>query len=686
VNVGRRVPAVGILATMALVALFPVSTWAQVAWPAALDSALGAVDLTTETARFDLDAARLWGGDRYATPIFQRVYGNPWLLPATMEREAEGVVDAGESLFELLRLATLKTGQGVYRGIVNDAVLSCQARVDSSNTPLIDALFRLYDLTEVPFLSSQEQSLAKEVQKLTPEMKDLLACFVHSCSDWLEWRKIALRKVSTSDTGLRKVLPLADPGLSGIFQSQSRDPGRDMSDLNFVQWYDFIERIDMPFLYTGALDLAAVCEWIADSAKTLGIVTAGNFTWDTPLGRLSVGDKENDTYGPKRKHLFILDSGGDDTVYNGGATISMKYHTGVIIDLQGNDVYRNDESLPLGVGGALLGVALVYDLEGDDTYEGNSRSLGCGIFGVGGVIDRSGNDTYSGYHQSQGSGSCGVGVLADLGGDDRYMGVNQIQGFGYVLGCGILYDASGADVYEADDTRIDFPSEQSDNHNTSLAQGVGFGLRADLAHGHSLAGGVGYLVDGGGDDSYSAGVFAQGCAYWHAFGMLADLGGTDDYRGAWYVQGSAAHFAVGALYDVDGDDVYHAELNMAQGAGHDFSTGFLWDGAGNDTYNAPEVSLGAGNANGLGVLRDDAGNDTYNVSADVTLGRANSKANGSIRYDLLCLGVFLDLAGTDIYPAGNSAIGNRLLWLQVPPQDGFSPWSRGVGLDRAADQ
>jgi hypothetical protein len=664
-----------------LIAFTPASVVAQGAWTAALKSALQAVDLTTETARFDLDAVKLWGGDRYATPRFKRVHAQPWHLPVTVEREVEGVVGAGESLFELLRLATLRTGQGVYRGMVNDAIESCRSRVDSSESPLVDAMYRLYELTDVQFLSSQEQSLAKELQKLTPEMKSLLACFVHSCADWLEWRRIALRKVSAGDTGLRKVLPLADPGLSGIFKSQTRDPGRDMTDLDFVQWYDFIERIDMPYLYTGALDLAAVCEWIADSAKTLETVTEGTFTWDTPLGRLSVGGKENDKYGPKRKHLFILDSGGDDTVYNGGATVSMKYHTGVVIDLSGNDVYHNDDSSPLGVGGALLGVALVYDLEGDDTYVGNSRSLGCGIFGVGGVIDHSGNDTYTGHHQSQGAGSCGVGVLADLGGDDRYLGVNQVQGFGYTLGCGILYDAAGADVYQADDTRIDFPSAQSDKHNTSLAQGAGFGLRADLAHGHSLAGGIGYLVDGGGDDSYSAGVFAQGCAYWHSFGMLADLGGRDEYRGAWYVQGSAAHFGVGALYDKDGADVYHAELNMAQGAGHDFSAGFLWDGAGNDTYNAPELSLGAGNANGMGVFRDDAGDDTYNTTASVTLGRANSMTNGSVRFDLLCLGLFLDLAGTDTYPAGNSGAGNGLQWIQAPIQEEPSPQTRGVGLD-----
>jgi len=55
------------------------------------------------------------------------------------------------------------------------------------------------------------------------------------------------------------------------------------------------------------------------------------------------------------------------------------------------------------------------------------------------------------------------------------------------------------------------------------------------------------LLDAGGSDKYSAGLFAQGAGYWYGVGLLLDEAGNDSYEGVWYVQGSAAHFAVGIL-------------------------------------------------------------------------------------------------------------------------------------------
>jgi len=654
---------------------------AQSEWPPALDSVLSNLGLTTHTARFDRDAVAQWGGDRYANPRFRRVHHDPWALPQTITREAEAVVKAGSSLFELLRLATLRTGEGVYRGLIGDPIARYSARADSADTPLLDALPPLYELVENRFMESQAGSLAREADKLSGEMRSLLACWVWAYSDWLEWRRLALRKVSKGNTGLHKILPLRDPGLGGIFRSQTEHDTDEMDALEFVQWYDFLERVDLSYLYTGALDLAAVTEWVADSASRLTEITRSDFVWDTPVGRIAINGAGDHEYGAGKKYLFILDVGGADVYHSGATSVNITYHSGVIIDLAGNDTYQTDKKLAVGIGGGLLGVGLVIDLQGDDHYDAGSRSLGCGVFGVGGVIDHSGDDEYRGYVASQGAGLFGVGVLADLAGDDTYFGAQQIQGYGYVRGCGILYDAAGRDRYEADDERLDFASSQSPDHNASLAQGVGFGLRADYEHGHSLAGGLGYLVDGGGDDTYSAGLFAQGCAYWYAFGMLADLGGTDTYDGIWYVQGSGAHFGVGTLYDRDGDDVYRATMNMAQGAGHDFTTGLLWDAAGNDLYEAPSLSLGAGNANGIGIFRDDGGDDTYVVTEATTLGRSNTPRAASLRWDLMTLGLFLDLGGEDSYPAAKGFARNDATWTQDPPQDEFSPVALGAGID-----
>ena len=248
---------------------------------------------------------------------------------------------------------------------------------------------------------------------------------------------------------------------------------------------------------------------------------------------------------------------------------------------------------------------------GNDTYRADH--LGCGLasFGVGLLVDRGGKDRYEIDRVSQGAAYFGIGILSDLTGDDEYRCFTQAQGFGGVKGCGVLVDREGDDRYDADDTKIRYPSPQDPKHNTSLAQGCAFGRRDHPGEGHSLAGGVGVLIDGKGDDRYSCGVFGQGISYWYGLGMLIDREGNDTYRGVWYCQGSAAHYGVGALLDLAGDDKYVTTLTMGQGAGHDYSTAWFHDVAGNDTYESPGNCMGLGLYNGIGIFWDGAGDDTY---------------------------------------------------------------------------
>ncbi len=139
-------------------------------------------------------------------------------------------------------------------------------------------------------------------------------------------------------------------------------------------------------------------------------------------------------------------------------------------------------------------------------------------------------------------------------GNDTYDCHSQAQGFGGVKGFGALVDVRGDDKYVADDTKIDNPAPQTAQHNTSLSQGVGFGRRANPGDGHSMAGGVGMLVDGAGNDFYKCGVFGQGVSIVQPRRSCVDFGGNDSYDGVWYVQGSAAHYSLGCLLDLGGDD------------------------------------------------------------------------------------------------------------------------------------
>jgi hypothetical protein len=242
-----------------------------------------------------------------------------------------------------------------------------------------------------------------------------------------------------------------------------------------------------------------------------------------------------------------------------------------------------------------------------------------------------------------------------------------------VKGCGALVDREGDDRYEADNTKIRYPSAQDPKHNVSLAQGCGFGFRDHPGAGNSLAGGVGVLIDGKGNDRYRCGVFGQGIAYWYALGMLIDLDGNDEYEGSWYCQASGAHYGVGALCDLGGNDSYLAKLTMGQGAAHDFSTAWFRDAAGNDIYDCLGAGLGFALYNGIAIFQDQAGDDTYKTGA------AAFGVTGETRPESLSLGIFLDNGGTNVFPKDGRAKVNST-WVQPANKD--QPRSYGIGRSR----
>jgi hypothetical protein len=177
----------------------------------------------------------------------------------------------------------------------------------------------------------------------------------------------------------------------------------------------------------------------------------------------------------------------------------------------------------------------------------------------------------------QGAGLAGIGALIDREGRDQYACFYEGQGFGAVKGFGLLLDALGDDTYTAHPMPIEFPSPQTAERNVSMAQGAGYGRRADYSDGRSWAGGIGVLIDVQGNDRYLCGVFGQGVGYWGGVGMLIDPARRRRARGHLVCAGAAAHFAIGYLEDRLGNDRTLAAMNMAIGAGHDFSIGYYID-------------------------------------------------------------------------------------------------------------
>ncbi len=386
---------------------------------------------------------------------------------------------------------------------------------------------------------------------------------------------------------------------------------------------------------------------------------------DTPVGTILIGGREKNQYHLDQmpEVCAVIDLGGDDTYLEGTASFSRPVL--VIVDLAGHETYR--ASKPGVQGGAILGVSLLVDRQGNDTYLARDVAQGSAVAGVGILIDYQGDDQYVALRRVQGHGLAGLGLLLDRAGKDQYRGILWTQGFGAPLGMGILDDLDGDDHYYTGGYYLDTYPETPGYEG--WGQGVGAGLR-QVANG-----GIGLLLDGGGDDVYEYDYFAHGGGYWCGMGFARDFGGNDRRLGATlkaydgserrearfqrFGVGWGCHYGLGFLFDDQGDDTYGGTI-MGLGMGWDDSVGLLADFDGNDRYEATGgLTQGVGAQAALGILFDYNGQDTY-------LGRSQGYAPPTNTYhpSLGAAGNFsfvIDYGGKDEYGCGaaNNTITQR---------------------------
>jgi hypothetical protein len=638
--------------------------------PDPFTTALAEIGLTRETLTFDYGDMSNYGGDKYSLPLFYTLHSSPFKVEHYAKTFRRFLLENCGRMTPALSFASLRLDEGIRRGLIESPMERLEPMLEGPE-PLYQSIRDLQAFYGEPLGQMRDMKLKQRVAGVPLDVQQAAAAIVYTAIDSSRYHEWAFARAA-AEFDLDKMYERVQV----LFSEE------DIEDLEIERFADLI---DLKYLFTPSQDIAMAVDFAADSLAGLEFILGFEFEWDTPLGTILLrGGKDHD-YGPG-EYFLIIDTGGDDTYAAGAATSSHDNWISVLIDVAGDDTYGTDETQGPAFGAGIFGYGYLVDLDGDDTYKGGNLSQGAGLFGVGALLDLAGVDTYDGYLLTQGAGVFGIGTLSDLAGNDRYHCVQQGQGFGFTKGFGLLIDAEGSDRYVAEDSVIVFPSPQTGDHNANLAQGVGFGKRADFVDGHSWGGGMGFLIDGAGDDHYSAGLFAQGCAYWYAIGLLSDLAGNDTYDGIWYVQGSGAHFGLGALLESEGDDTYNAEINMAQGAGHDFTLGLLIEESGNDIYNAPNLSLGGGNANGIGMFWDKSGDDMYNCTAGTTLGRANTTARGGLRDHINTIGLFLDTGGDDVYPLAYPdsvrLFENNSLWTR-PGLNTDEPLEteRGVGYD-----
>jgi hypothetical protein len=622
------------------------------------DMALEEIGLTKQTLTFDYGDMSNFGGDTYVLPLFYTLHSSPFKVEQYAKVFRDALLEDCRSAAGLVAFGSGRIDEGIRRGLIGnpiDSILPLAGRDDA----LYEAVRDLQAFCGEPLAAHRAARLRREAAAVPPEIQNLAAVIVLAALDSLAYHDRAFAAAGRE----------FDP--ADMYQRvKSMATDEDVVDFGLER---FIDLVDFRYLYTPSQDIAMAVDFVADSLSNLGHDVDFRFEWPTSLGRIALNGAAGNEY-PAADYFLIIDTGGDDIYHGGAANRSPDNWLSVLIDAAGDDVYMTASKDEPAFGAGIMGYAYLVDLDGSDEYGAGNLTQG-------------GDDTYDAYVGAQGAGIFGIGVLADAAGSDTYHCYQMGQGYGFTKGIGMLVDREGDDRYIAEDEDIVFPSPQTAEHNANLAQGVGFGKRADYIDGHSWAGGLGFLIDGAGDDIYKAGLFAQGCAYWYAVGLLADVSGDDVYDGIWYVQGSGAHFGLGVLLESGGNDTYNAAINMAQGAGHDFTLGLLIEEAGDDLYNAPNLSLGGGNANGIGMFWDKQGNDEYRCTASITLGRANRAGRGGLRDYINTIGIFLDTGGDDIYPLAypdsTRLFRNDCLWKRPGPgPDAPLPTELGVGYDR----
>ena len=527
----------------------------------------------------------------------------------------------------------------------------------------------------------------------------ILAETILNIADVIKWRDLAFRNCSR-------------PAMIRTYAIRDLAANQSDGTVYYPELDDIARDIDLASLHYAALKAAALVEQTADS-----LIGHADFPDDslveltTPYGRiLLIGKKalkRKDSEGELdcSNTLLVIDF-GNDGVFTGAIAANAGLHNPVslFIDLGGDDEYHAVADFP-SCGAGLLGIGVLYDMRGDDVYDGGVYAQGCGLLGVGLLMDCDGNDSYTAELSAQGCGYFGIGLCFDADGDDTYYLYGDGQGYGGVGGgVGVLGDYAGNDKYTGEPyaykyDRADYHSDFEINGNG--VQGVGFGRRGDGTDGHAWAGGLGAIIDITGNDHYLSGNWSLGCAYWFATGIAYDGSGDDIYESCYFTQGSGAHYCNGILIDEGGNDRHelYATAGAALGFGWDWTNAFLINTGGDDVYRAKMISIGLAQIRSNAFLIDIGGDDAYYLGentpgfGEATFRESFAKPRQMTPYPYYCnsFGGFIDIGGTDRYVSFTDSTesphpraGNNSTWFTPAKTDstyGFNNYGVGINIE-----
>jgi hypothetical protein len=490
-----------------------------------------------------------------------------------------------------------------------------------------------------------------------------------------------LAAMAHSHAFLQRAFERFPPGVTPALLRRQALDGR-LSPFETPDYRQLLPLLEREALLGGMLDLTGAVEHLEHFVKSEPALPAVAWSLETPFGWIVVDTTGRNNHHRLKDPLLVLDVGGDDEYEF--LPPSDTHEISVLLDHGGNDRYVT-AAPGADPSSATLGYGILWDTGGDDRYEGTQQAQASALFGAALLVDGGGNNRFVATGHSQAHAIGGLAVLVGGAGDDEYTAQTHSQASGGPGGVAVLVDTGGNDRYTLGNDPLVRPSPQLPDRNTSMGQGAGYGMRGVFFDGRSTSGGIGLLLDLAGNDHYEAQLMAQGFGYYEGLGMLIDDGGNDHFETAWYGMGSGVHTAAGILLKRGvGNDVYRSTHEMVLGSGSDFSVGVFVDEGGDDEYTVGRLSLGSAYANATGIFVDAAGNDRYHVASTTcrAFGAASMHVWGTARETLPSLALFMDLGGTDSYPAQCARVANNKLWAgprEWPPLD--LPSESGAGVD-----
>jgi hypothetical protein len=570
------------------------------------------------------------------------------------------------------------------------ATRAYSANLTAGPTPLEKALLHAWQAGDraAKFVTFGEESpypliereLAEACEGLPEEISTILGKLVLDLLDGRHWAEVGFRNVPL-ETRVR-IASRIDLGAEETdaleYEPAMDDAARSWDEASL--WYAGLKTVEA--LDTARLALVDTIPDVSGDLKKIRIEV------QTPVGLVLIDGTKGERIHIGEGAFLVVDLGGDDQYIGAVGASSPLLPIGAALDLGGNDHYTGTDRT---LGAGITGIGVLLDAEGDDSYGAHTLGQGAGHFGLGALIDLAGSDRYEVRYSGQGAGFFGIGLLLDLAGTDQYTVWSDGQGFGGVAGVGVLADRTGNDQYTAvsDPDVTGRPSYHTELKVTvSNAQGCAMGRRGDGADGHSWAGGLGVLLDGEGNDQYSAGNWAQGCGYWFGTGLVWDGEGDDEYRANGWASASGAHFCIGAVVDEEGDDVHAVAQQWGPAFGHDFTVALLLDAEGDDLYDCGNDGVGHSINRSVVLCLEGGGDDRYTFATEKKHpGRAlfdarflNRRSTSVYWTESVSVGLFLDVGGADDYPLG---LLDGMTKTDDPESDNVRARNRGIFVDRS---